>query len=77
MAIAKEKVVDKGLSRVKKALDHGENPLSEAEVDSVQTCCRILGIDSKEKIDNIGKRAMTIGRGNVQKTMSAFTKLLD
>jgi hypothetical protein len=29
------------------------------------------------EIDNIGKRAMTNGRGNVRKTMSAITKQLD
>jgi hypothetical protein len=33
MAAAKVKAVDKGMSRVKKAMDQGKNSLSEAEVD--------------------------------------------
>jgi hypothetical protein len=77
MAIATGKAVDKSLSRVKKAIDKGENPLSEAEVDFVQTCCRILGIDSKEKIDSIGKRAIEGGKGNMWKTMKVIPQLLD
>jgi hypothetical protein len=77
MVTAKVKAVNKGLSRVRKAMDQDENPLSVAEVDFVQTCCRILGIDSKEKIDSICKRALADGKGNVRKTMSAITNLLD
>jgi hypothetical protein len=77
MAIAKGKAVEKGLSRVKKAMDQGKNPLSEEEVDFMQTCCRILGINSKEKIDGISKRALADGKGNVRKTMSVITKLLN
>ncbi len=37
MATAKLKAVDKGLSRVMKAMDQGENPLSEGKVDFMQT----------------------------------------
>jgi alanine-alpha-ketoisovalerate/valine-pyruvate aminotransferase len=77
MVTAKVKAVNKGLSRVRKAMDQDENPLSVAEVDFVQTCCWILGIDSKEKIDSICKRALADGKGNVRKTMSAITNLLD
>jgi hypothetical protein len=77
MATAKLKAVDKGLSRVMKAMDQGENPLSEGKVDFMQTWCRILGDSSKEKIGSIGKRALADSKGNVWKTMNAITKLLD
>jgi hypothetical protein len=77
MAVAKGKTVDIGLSRVKKAMDKGKNPLSESEIDFVQTCCRILGISSKEKIDSIGKRALAGGKGNARKTMNMIPRLLD
>jgi hypothetical protein len=77
MATAKVKAVDKGLSRVKKAMDQGESPLSEGEVDFVQTCLRILGVSSNEKIDSTGKQALADSKGNVRKTMNVITKLLD
>jgi hypothetical protein len=66
----------KGLSRVKKARERGENPLSAAEMDLVQTCCRILGINSEGKVDNIGRQAVVDGKGKVRKVMSAITELL-
>ncbi len=69
--------MNKGLSRVKKAMELGENPLSAAEVDFVQTCCQILGINSEEKIKDIGRRAPVDGKGKVRKTMSAIKMLLD
>jgi hypothetical protein len=65
------------LSRVKNAMDQGENLLSERGVDFVQTSCCILGINSEEKIDSIGKQALADGTGNVRKTMSVITRLLD
>jgi hypothetical protein len=77
MAATARKATDKGLSRVKKALERGENPLSAAVADFVQTCCRILGINSEEKINEIGRRAVEDSKGNVQKVMSAITMLLD
>jgi hypothetical protein len=61
---------------VKKALARGENPLSVTEVDFVQTCCRILFINSEEKIDEIGRRALEDGKGKVRKVMSAIMMLL-
>jgi hypothetical protein len=67
------KATDKGLSRVEKALEKGENLLSAAEVDLVQTCCRILGISSEEKINEIGRRAMEDGKGKVRRFMNAIT----
>jgi hypothetical protein len=62
---------------VKKALERGENPLSAAEVDFMQTCCGILGINSEEKIYEIGRRAEEDGKDKVRKVMSAITMLLD
>jgi hypothetical protein len=57
MAATARKAMEKGLSRVKKALKRGENALSAAEVDFVQTCCLILGINCEEKVEEIGRRA--------------------
>ncbi len=67
---------DKGLSRLKKALERNENPLS-AEVDFVQTSCRILGIDSDEIVAKIGWKAVERGKGQVRKVMNSITVLLD
>ncbi len=39
MAGTAKKVSDKGLSRLKRALERGENPLSAAEVDFVLMSC--------------------------------------
>jgi hypothetical protein len=77
MAATARKAMDKGLSRVKKALERGENPLLAAEVDFVQTCCRILGFNSEEKVDAIGRRAAEDVKGKVRKVMNAITVLLD
>jgi hypothetical protein len=57
MASTKVKVMDKGMKRVRKVMEEGKNPLSEGEVYFIRTCCRILGVDNKEKIDDIGKKA--------------------
>jgi hypothetical protein len=54
---------DKGLSRLKRAMDSNQNPLSPAEMDFVHMSCRILGIDSMEVIDVIGKKALEKGGG--------------
>jgi hypothetical protein len=48
-----------------------------AEVDFVQTRCRILGIDSMEMISVIGRKALERGRGQVGKVMAAITSQLD
>jgi hypothetical protein len=63
MAGTVRKSLDKGLSRLKKAMENNQNPLSAVEVDFVLTSCRILGIDSAEVIDAIGKKAIDKGRG--------------
>ncbi len=37
--------------RVHCAMEKGENPLSEEEKIFIHTCCQILKIDEKQKID--------------------------
>ncbi len=68
---------DKGLSRLKKALERDQNLLSAAEVDFVQTSCRILGINSDEMVAKIDQKAVERGRGQVRKVMNSITVLLD
>jgi hypothetical protein len=77
MAGTVRRSTDKGLSRLKKAMDNNQNPLSAAEVDFVQTSCRILGIDSVEMIEVIGRKALERGGGQVRKVMAAITAQLD
>jgi hypothetical protein len=62
---------------LKKAMENGQNPLSAAEVDFVETSFRILGIDSTEMIEVIGKKAMDRGKGQVMRVMTAITSQLD
>jgi hypothetical protein len=69
--------LDKGLSRQKEALENNQIPLLAAEVDFVQSSCWILGIDSEEMVEVIGKKAVERGRGQVRKVMAAITSLLD
>jgi hypothetical protein len=68
---------DKGLCRLKRAMDSNQNPMSPAEMDFVHTSCRILGIDSAEMIDVEGKEALEKGGGQVRKVMAAITAQLD
>jgi hypothetical protein len=68
---------DKGLSRLKRTMDSNQNLLSPAEIDFVHTSCRILGIDSTEMIDVIGKKALEKGGGQVRKVMAAINTQLD
>jgi hypothetical protein len=68
---------DKGLSRLKRAMDSNQNPLSPAEMDFVHTSCRILGIDNAEVIDVIGRKVLEKGGGQVRKVMAAITAQLD
>jgi hypothetical protein len=77
MASTVRRSSDKGLSRLKRAMDNDQNPLSMAEVDFVQTSCHILGIDSAEMINVIGKKALDKGRGQVRKVMMAINVQLD
>jgi hypothetical protein len=71
------KSTDKGLSRIKKAMDSNQNPLSPWEVDFVRTSCRILDIDSEEMVNRIGKRALEKGNGQVRRVMTAKRAQLD
>ncbi len=77
MAPAKEKIVDGGVKRVKKAIEKGTNPLSEGEMHFIRTCCWILKVSEKERIDSIGSKAMRDSQGKVQTTMSAIRRNLD
>jgi hypothetical protein len=58
-------------------MDNDQNPLSLAEIDFVQTSCRILGIGSVEMIDVIGRKALEKGGGQVRKVMTAINAQLD
>jgi hypothetical protein len=58
-------------------MDSGQNPLSAAEVDFAKTSCRILGIDSAEMINVIGRKALDRGRGQARRVMTAITSQLD
>jgi hypothetical protein len=40
-------------ARVCEALDKERNPLSEEEIHLICTCCQIMKIDEKEKIDSM------------------------
>ncbi len=68
---------DKGLSRLKRAMDSNQNPLSPSEIDFVRTSCRILDIDSEEMVNRIGKRALEKGNGQVRKVMAVIRAQLD
>jgi hypothetical protein len=68
---------DKGLSRLQRAMDSNQNLLSAAEIDFIQTSSRILGIDSAEAINMIGRKALERGGGQVRKVMAAITARLD
>ncbi len=62
---------------MRKAMEKGTNALSEGEMHFILTCCRILKVNEKEKIDSIGAKAMKEGRGKVQATMSTIRRNLD
>jgi hypothetical protein len=62
MAPAKEKIANGGIKRVRKAMEKGTNALSEGEMHFIRTCCQILKVNEKEKIDSIGAKAMKDGR---------------
>jgi hypothetical protein len=68
---------DKGLSRLKRAMDSNQNLLSPSEIDFVRTSCRILDIDSEEMVNRIGKRSLEKGNGQVRKVMAAICAQLE
>jgi hypothetical protein len=59
------------VKRVHEALTNGVNPLSKEEADFVELCCRILGIEYKDKAD-----AVEVGRRDRLKTIKAIRSLL-
>jgi hypothetical protein len=68
---------DQGLSRVKKAMDSKQNPLSMWEIDFVCTSCRILDLNSEEVINRIVKRALEKGSGQAKRVMASICTQLD
>jgi hypothetical protein len=72
-----KKPKDQGLSRVKKAMDSKQNPLSMWEIDFVPTSCRILDLNSEEVINWIAKRALEKGCGQAKRVMASIRTQLD
>jgi hypothetical protein len=68
---------DQGLSRVKKAMDSKQNPLSIWEIDFICTSCRILDINSEEMINQIVKRALEKDCGQPKRVMTSIRVQLD
>ncbi len=68
---------DQGLSRVKKALDNKENPLSICEIEFIRTSCRILNINSEDVIKRIVKKALEKGGGQAKRVMASLRAQLD
>jgi hypothetical protein len=68
---------DQGLSRVKKALDNKENPLSIWEIEFIRTSCRILDINSEETMKRIVKKAIEKGGGQAKRVMASILAQLD
>ncbi len=52
--------------RVHRALETGENALAEEERHFIRTCCQILKVDEKQKIDSIRTTAIWEESGKVQ-----------
>jgi hypothetical protein len=52
-----KKTMDSEAARIREALDKGKNPLSEEEIHFIRTCCQIMKISEKEKIESIGETA--------------------
>jgi hypothetical protein len=68
---------DQGLSRVKKAIDSKQNPLSMWEIDFVRTSCCILDLYSEEVINRTVKRALEKGSGQAKRVMASIRTQLD
>jgi hypothetical protein len=68
---------DQGLSRVKKALDNKENPLSIWEIEFIRTSCRILDINSEAVMKRIMKKAIEKGGGQAKRVMGSIRTQLD
>jgi hypothetical protein len=63
--------------RVHDALDKGDSPLSEEEIDFIWIYCHILTGSENDKVNHIATMAMTKGRGDPGLTIAAIRKLLD
>jgi hypothetical protein len=55
IGLTSKKVIESEAERVRRALDKGENPLSEEEMHFIQTCCQILKVDEKQKGYQLGR----------------------
>jgi hypothetical protein len=74
-----KKTKDQGLSRVKKAMDSKQNPLSMWEIDFIRTSCRILILDinGEEMVNRIVKRALKKGCVQAKRVMASIRIQLD
>jgi hypothetical protein len=77
MSTTVRKSKDQGHSRVKKAMDSKQNPLSIWETDFIRTSCCILDINSEEMIYRIVKRALEKGCGQAKRVMASICAQLD
>jgi predicted HicB family RNase H-like nuclease len=68
---------NQGLSKVKKALDNKENPLSIWEIEFIRTSCHILDINSEEVMNRIVKKALEKGAGQAKRVMDSIRSQLD
>jgi predicted HicB family RNase H-like nuclease len=68
---------DQGLSRVKKALDNKENPLSIWEIEFIRTSCRILDINNEDVMKRIVRKALEKGGGQAKRVMASIHAQLD
>jgi hypothetical protein len=72
-----KRLQDQGLSRVKKALDNKENPLSRWEIEFIRTSCHILDVNSEQMMKRIIKRAIEKGDRQAKRVMLSIRAQLD
>jgi hypothetical protein len=51
------KTIGSEATRMRSALEKGGNPLSEEEIHFIRTCCQILKIEEKQKVESSGAAA--------------------
>jgi hypothetical protein len=71
-----KKTMGSEAARICEALDKGKNPLLEEEICFNRTCCQIMKINEKEKIESDGATAIWEGNGKAARTMATIWKLL-
>jgi hypothetical protein len=71
-----KKTTGSEVARILEALDKIKNPLSEEEIHFIWTCCQIMKISEKEKIESICETAIWEGNGKATGTVAAIQKLL-